>query len=66
MSNGSSGKSIRDKIILSRKYSMEGIEQIKDILFEKERNIKLKILIGTIYRELWYVSKWNKYEAMYE
>ncbi len=66
LDNNSSGRSIRDKIILPRKYGLEGIEEIKDLLSEKERNIKLKILIGTIYHELWHVSTWHKYEAMYE
>lgn len=66
LDNDSSGRSIRDKIILPRKYGLEGIAEIKDILSEKERNIKLKMLIGTIYHELWHVSTWSKYEDMYE
>lgn len=66
LDNDSSGRSIQDKIILPRKYGLEGIGEIKDILSEKERNIKLKMLIGTIYHELWHVSTWSKYENMYE
>lgn len=66
LDNDSSGRSIRDRIVLPRKYGLEGIEEIKDILAEKERNIKLNMLISTIYHELWHVSTWNKYEVMYE
>lgn len=66
LDNDSSGRSIRDKIILPRKYGLDGIGYIKNILVEKEENSKLKMLIGTIYHELWHVSTWSKYEIMYE
>ncbi len=66
LDNDSSGRSIRDKIVLPRKYGLDGIGNIKDISIEKETNSKLKMLIGTIYHELWHVSTWNKYESMYE
>lgn len=66
LDNDSSGRSIRDKIILPRKYGLDGIENLKDIIIEKETNSKLKMLISTIYHELWHVSTWNKYEVMYE
>ncbi len=66
LDNDSSGRSIRDKIILPRKYGLEGIENIKDIIAEKETNSKLKMLIATIYHELWHISTWSKYETMYE
>lgn len=66
LDNDSSGRSIRNKIILPRKYGLDGIGYIKNILVEKKENLKLKMLIGTIYHELWHVSTWNKYEVMYE
>lgn len=66
LDNDSSGRSIRDKIILPRKYGLDGIGNIKDISIEKEINLKLKTFIGTIYHELWHVSTWNKYKDMYE
>lgn len=66
LDNDSSGRSIRDKIILPRKYGLDGIGNIKNILIDKEENLKLKMFISTIYHELWHVSTWNKYEIMYE
>ena len=66
LDNDSSGRSIRDKIVLPRKYGLDGIGKVKNILVEKEENSKLKMLIGTIYHELWHISTWNKYEVMYE
>lgn len=66
LDNDSSGRSIRNKIILPRKYGLDGIENIKDISIEKEINLKLNMLISTIYHELWHISTWNKYEVMYE
>lgn len=66
LDNNSSGRSVRDKIILSRRYGLDGVREIKDISEEIERNTKLKMLISTIYHELWHVSTWDKYETMYE
>ncbi len=66
LENNSSGKSIKDKIILPRKYGLEGIRNFADVSMEREKNIKLKMLIGTIYHELWHVSTWDKYKTMYE
>ncbi len=66
MDNDSSGRSIRDKIVLPRKYGLDGIGDIKDIAIEKETNSKLKMFISTIYHEMWHISTWNRYETMYE
>lgn len=66
LDNDSSGRSIRDKIILPRKYGLDGVENIKDISMEKETNLKLKMLIGTIYHELWHITTWSEYKIMYE
>lgn len=59
---GSSGRSLVDKIILSRKNGLDGV------YFENEipvNNIKLRMLISTIYHELWHISTWKDYEDMY-
>lgn len=66
LDNDSSGRSIRDKIILPRKNGLENIKYKHGILDDKNINSKLKMLISTIYHELWHVSTWEKYEFMYE
>lgn len=66
LDNDSSGRSIRDKIILPRKYGLENIriegEISKDNLIDSE----LGMLISTIYHELWHISTWDEYEEMNE
>ena len=60
LDNDSSGRSIRDKIILPRKNGLENIKYKHGILDDKNINSKLKMLISTIYHELWHVSTWEK------
>lgn len=60
---GSSARSIKNKIFLARKNGLEGVFGSKEkICIDKV----YKMLISTIYHELWHVSTWNKYEYMYE
>lgn len=66
LDNDSSGRSIRDKIILPRKYGLENIVYEHDILENKCIKPELKMLISTIYHELWHITTWDKYELMYE
>lgn len=66
LDNNSSGRSIRDKIILPRKYGLEDIEYEQDVLEDKCIKPELKMLISSIYHELWHISTWEKYETMYE
>lgn len=66
LDNDSRGRSIKDKIILPRKYGLEGVvckEKISD--YELVDN-QLKMLISTIFHELWHVTTWEKYEKMYQ
>lgn len=63
---GSSGKSMVDKIILSRK---NGLNDVVYENYENEipvNNIKLRMLISTIYHELWHISTWKDYKDMYD
>lgn len=66
LDNNASGRSIRDKMFLSRKDGLYGVYEIKDISEAIRQNNKLKMLISTIYHELWHISTWNRYEMMYE
>lgn len=63
---GSSGRTIRDRIILSRK---NGIDRVNGLCRDKldiENSMILRDVISTIYHELWHVSTWNKFEYLYE
>lgn len=66
LNNDSSGRSIRDKILLSRKHALEGVKFSENIKKDKEIDSSLQMLIGTIYHELWHITTWKKYEFMYE
>lgn len=66
LDNDSSGRSIRDKIILPRKYGLENIRIEGDISKDNLFDSELGMLISTIYHELWHVSTWEEYEDMYE
>lgn len=66
LDNDSSGRSIRDKIILSRKRVLEGIKFNRNIEKNEMIDSDLQILISTMYHELWHVTTWKKYEFIYE
>lgn len=66
LDNDSSGRSIRDKIILPRKYGLENIQLEGSVSKDKLIDSKLNMLVSTIYHELWHISTWDKYEMMYE
>lgn len=63
---GSSGRTIRDKVILSRK---NGIDRVKGLCPDKlgiDNSIMLRDIISTIYHELWHVSTWDNFVYLYE
>lgn len=66
LDNDSSGRSIRDKIILPRKYGLEKMQLEGSVSKDKLIDSKLNMLVGTIYHELWHISTWDKYKYMYE
>lgn len=66
LDNDSSGRSIKDKIILPRKYGLEGVECKEKISNYELVDNHLKMLISTIFHELWHVTTWEKYEKMYQ
>ena len=66
LDNDSSGRSIRDKIILPRKYGLENIRIEGDISKDNLIDSELGMLISTIYHELWHISTWDEYEEMNE
>ena len=66
LDNDSSGRGIRNKIILPRKYGLEKIQLEGSVSRDKLIDSKLNMLVGTIYHELWHVSTWDKYKDMYE
>lgn len=66
LDNDSSGRSIRDKILLPRKYALDGIKFNGSIENSEATDSNLQMLIGTIYHELWHITTWMKYEFMYE
>ena len=63
---GSSGRTIRDKIILPRKNGIDKIDNLCQDGLDIDGNMILKDLVSTIYHELWHVSTWDKYELLYE
>lgn len=67
LSNGASGRSIEHKIFLSRINGLNDVkldcEKVQD---EIESNHSLKMLVSTIYHELWHVSTWDEYREIYE
>lgn len=66
LDNYSSGKSIKDKIILPRKYGLEGVEFEEKISEGEVVSNQFKMLISTIFHELWHITTWEKYERMYQ
>ena len=60
---GSSARSFRNKIILSRKNGLEMVIDSQENIFD---GFYCRMLISTIYHELWHISTWKKYEDMYE
>ena len=61
-----SGECQRDTIKISRKDGLNEIGSIKNIDVDIKENRKIKILVSTIYHELWHISTWTQYEEMYE
>lgn len=66
LDNDSSGRSMKDKIILPRKFGLEGVKWEGVISHLESTDQQLKMLIGTVYHELWHITTWEKYESMYQ
>lgn len=66
LEGGASARTINNKIMLARKNSLHGVDLKKDKIESVPADKNLKILISTIYHELWHVSTWEKYKLMYE
>ena len=66
LSGDASGRTVREKIFLSRQ---NGLDVLENKSYQKSNmfsNIDVKKLISIIYHELWHVNTWDKYEDMYE
>ena len=66
LDNNSSGRSIKDKIIIHRKQGLNNAANVECIIESENTNKHLRILISTIFHELWHISTWEKYENMYQ
>lgn len=66
LSGGSSGRAIRDKIIVSRKNGLDRVNDLCQNELDINNNQLMRDLVSTIYHELWHVSTWEKFEYLYE
>lgn len=64
--NDSSGRAVGNKILLARKNGLELIKYDSILDVQVNDDVKVRMILSTIYHELWHVTTWDKYHEMCE
>lgn len=64
--NDSSGRAEGNKIILARENGLELIKHDSILDVQSNDDIKVRMMLSTIYHELWHVTTWDRYYEMCE